>query len=187
MQTRRPIDVLTDRSGDTLAAWLRAHPGIEIICRDRASAYADGVAKGAPQAIQVADRWHLWNNLGVAVERTVARHRHCLVAAVADLDDAPKRPDIAEVAAGLQRGPVEPPLRQDRVAVRTRARYAEIQALLAQGNSIRSIGTQLGLARGTTRRFARATSPEELLVNNRTGYRDSILDEFKPYLHQHHG
>ncbi|WP_084515697.1 transposase, partial [Nocardia acidivorans] len=184
MQTRRPIEVLTDRSGETLAAWLRAHPGVEIICRDRASAYADGATKGAPQAIQVADRWHLWNNLGVAVERTVARHRHSLATAVAHLDDAPQRPDIAELAAGTPHGPVEPLLRQDRTAIRTRARFEQVHALLAQGKSIRAIGTQLGLARGTTRRFARAESPEELLVNNRTGYRVGILDEFKPYLHQ---
>ncbi|MGW0252080.1 ISL3 family transposase [Nocardia goodfellowii] len=184
MHTRRPVDVLTDRSADTLRAWLQARPGIEIVCRDRAGAYADGVAKGAPQAIQVADRWHIWKNLGDAVERTVARYRHCLTAAVTGLDDTPQRPDIAVLAAELHRGPVEPGLRQDRVAVRTQQRHAEVHALLAQGKSIRGIGTQLGLARGTARRFARAESPEELLVNNRTGYRASILDEFKPYLHQ---
>jgi transposase len=155
---------------------LRTHPGVEIICRDRASAYADGAAKGAPDAIQVADRWHLWNNLGDAVERTVARHRHHLTAAVTDPGDVPQRPDISEVAAAQHHGPVEPQLRQDQVAVRTRERYAQVQALLAEGKSIRRIGTRLGLARGTTRRFARAESPEELLVNNRTGYRAGILE-----------
>ncbi|MEV6259107.1 hypothetical protein AB0L97_38395, partial [Nocardia sp. NPDC051911] len=75
--------------------------------------------------------------------------------------------------------------RADRTAVRTRERYAQVHTLLAQGHSLRRIGRQLGLARGTIRRFARAASPDELLVNNRTGYRDqSLLDEFKPYLHQ---
>ncbi|MFC9434756.1 ISL3 family transposase [Nocardia sp. NPDC057030] len=183
MNTRRPVDVLTDRTADTLTAWLKAHPGVEIVCRDRAGAYADAAAKGAPQAIQVADRWHIWHNFGEAVERTVARHRS-LLTATADPDHSTGLPDIADVATSLHRGPVEPALRQDRTALRTRQRYTEVHGLLAEGETIRGIGIRLGLARGTVRRFARAQSPEELLVNNRTGYRTGLLDEFKPYLHQ---
>lgn len=61
--TRRPVDVLPGRESGPLAAWLRDHPEIRTVCRDRATAYAEGIRVGAPQAVQVADRSRLWKNL----------------------------------------------------------------------------------------------------------------------------
>ncbi|MFJ8133320.1 transposase [Streptomyces hydrogenans] len=78
VEDHRVVDVPPTREAGPLAAWLISHPGVEIICRDRAGAYAEGARRGAPTAVQVADRFHLWQGLGRAVETCVAAHRDCL-------------------------------------------------------------------------------------------------------------
>lgn len=78
LEARQPLDVLAGRDAEPLAAWLRGHPEVEIICRDRADAYAEGARSGAPQAQQVADGWHLWRNLSEAVEKTFGAHHPCI-------------------------------------------------------------------------------------------------------------
>jgi transposase len=176
MQTHRPVDVLPDREADTLAAWLKAHPGAEIICRDRAGAYADGARAGAPDAIQIADRWHVWHNLGEAVEAVVVAHR----ASLAEPPTEPVQPP-PPAPRPLKEQPQVLPSKEIRLVTRTRERYTQVQQLLIAGASRAEVSRRLGLDPQTVRRFADATSLEELLANTR---RDGLIDPFKAYLHQ---
>ena len=75
LERRVAVDVLPERSAESLANWLVQHPGVEIITRDRSEIYAEGARRGAPEAVQVADRWHLLKNMGDLVERVLQRHR----------------------------------------------------------------------------------------------------------------
>jgi transposase len=183
-ETGEPVELLRDREAETLEEWLREHPGTEVICRDRAGAYADGARNGAPEAIQVADRWHLYHNLAGHVEKTVARHRHCL-------EETAPEPDPAEPAGGqpamdLEQAAAAAAARRaadSALAVRTRQRHEQVQALRAQGKGIKPIMRETGLAKETVRRFYRAASADELLTKIRGG-RQSVLDDHKPYLHQ---
>jgi len=75
LEQQRPIELLTDRSAETLAEWLRCHPGVHIISRDRSTEYIRGASEGAPNAKQVADRWHIFKNLREALERLLNRVR----------------------------------------------------------------------------------------------------------------
>ncbi len=183
-ETGEPVDLLRDREADTFADWLKEHPGTEVICRDRAGAYADGARQGAPDAIQVADRWHLYHNLAGHVEKTVARHRSCLEEPAPEPD--PHEPAGSEPAPDLQQAAAAAAARRaedSALAVRTRQRYEQVQALRAQGKGIKPIMRETGLAKETIRRFYRAASADELLAKIHGG-RPSLLDDHKPYLHQ---
>lgn len=84
LETHKPVDLLPDKSAESFAKWLREHPGVEIISRDRCKEYINGANEGAPDAIQVADRWHLLNNLRNTLKKLMESKRACLVAAAAD-------------------------------------------------------------------------------------------------------
>ena len=184
------VDLLPDREAGTLQAWLEAHGGAEVICRDRAGAYADGAAAGAPGAIQVADRWHLWHNLGEYVEKAVVAHRGCLTAApgepAAEGEDAPpgQLPDAGpdEAPAPVPDGLRDVHGRERALVSRTLDRHAAVHELLRAGRSQREAAEILGLSRNTVNRFARQAGPAALLVKA-TG-RDSRLDPFKPWINR---
>ena len=166
MVTRRPVDLLAGRHAQVVQDWLAAHPGVQVICRDRASAYAEGARAGAPDAMQVADRWHLWHNLTEATEKCVIQHRACL-REPATPDDPPIQTPESDAPTAL--------------IARIQERYAAVQELINGGTGYKPAARQLGLAVNTVKRYARAASADKLLES---AARPCNLDEFKPYLHQ---
>jgi transposase len=190
-ESGRVIDLLPDREAATWQAWLTAHPGAEVICRDRAGAYAEGATAGAPAAIQVADRWHLWHNLGEYAEKTVVAHRGCLVpaadATTAEGPDASSGQQLPQDGPGAAPPPEPDGLRdvcgRERALVsRTLERHAAVYDLLRAGHTQRETAQILGLDPGTVSRFAREPDPAALLVKATS--RDSKLDPFKAYINQ---
>lgn len=133
----------------------------------------EGAAQGAPEAIQVADRWHLIHNLSQAVERTVSTLRRFLQPA-AD-PDQPDEPPAEETAA-----PPPESAAEGQLAQRTRARHAEVHTLVAQGLGVYVIARRLNLDPKTVRRYADAPDLTELLAAGRAGMRSSMLDSFNP-------
>lgn len=188
---RCPIDLLPERSAETLRAWLQDHPGVEIISRDRADDYIKGATAGAPQAQQVADRFHLVHNLHDALERAVDRHQTAVHQAAqvegALPDNLPASPPPPEPALVMfppeQETPVEQtPATPPRYQVRRRQRlerYEQVRTLHARGLSQRAIADRLGLDRGTVRRYVEVDSFPERATRRGTS---RCLTPFLDYL-----
>lgn len=175
LEQHHVIDLLPDRSSQTFATWLRTHPGIEIISRDRAGEYAQGVQQGAPDAIQVADRFHLVQNLSDVLERILRRHQ-------AELKHIP-----VPVERVLQQGitPARRRPHRERVKVATRERrlacYQEARQLYLQGQTITAIADRLQISRTKAALFAYAEAYPE-----RPPYRArvSMLAPYETYLRE---
>ena len=195
LERHQPIDLLPDRSSDTLANWLQNHSGVEIISRDRSSEYADGATRGAPDAVQVADRFHLLQNLREALQRVLEQHSAALQAvqlpASAESLPQAQSPDpvvtLADASSGApstaQAHAPAPRNRRERLQEERRERryerYTQVRELHARGMSIHEIARQMALSRQTVRRFLRADQfPEQ--GQRRPGR--SKLERFVPYL-----
>jgi transposase len=168
LERGRVIDILEGRDGAALKAWLQEHPGVEVITRDRWAAFAQAAAEGAPQARQVADRWHLLKNLREAVERLLERHSAPVRAA---LQEAPAAPAAAPAGDGPSEPAPAPPAkrpappsrpptprqqaRQARRQERVR-QYERVKELRSQGQSLRQIARATGLSTKSVIRYLRS-------------------------------
>jgi transposase len=172
LRTHRPVDLLPERTADALSLWLRTHPGVLVVSRDRSTELACGASDGAPEAIPIADRFHLLQNLREAAERALKRTH-------ADLIEQQKALGLAQaVRYKRRRSQIE--IAASKVArLRRQARYEEVVALYKQGMSILGIADQLRMSRSTVRNYVYAGAFPERANRLRTR---SLLDPYLPYL-----
>lgn len=166
LEAGQVIDLLPDREADTLAQWLQTHPSIEIISRDRAGAYADGAKRGASQAIQVADRWHLLKNLGEALTTLLGQHRRLLK----QLDAEPVKtmPSVQQPTNPSSTSPA---------FERRLVRFERVRQLRDDGLTINAIATLIQLDRKTVRKYLNT----ETLAPQRPVRRQSQTTKLAPY------
>lgn len=183
LERRQPIKLLPDRTAESLAAWLREHPGIDVISRDRAGAYAEGARQGAPDAVQVADRFHILANVGELLERVLGSRRTALreAAAVVDRMFAQDQQPVMDNAATPGPPPGKRRAQQGRDERRAQrlARYDAVIALHQEGHSHAAIGRQTGLGRKTVRRYPRAGAFPE---RSAAPARPTMLAPYEAYL-----
>jgi transposase len=190
LELRRPIDLLPDREATTLQAWLAAHPGVEIISRDRAGAYAEGARKGAPNAMQIADRFHLLRNLGDVLQRLLHRHAATLKQTLSAAIDATASSSAPPVEPPPLSGPPEEgvvasslPSQPAPETPRTlrQLRYEEVRSLYERGMPLTDISRKTGLDRKTVRKYIHVEKLPDWTDRRK---RASILDPFREYLQE---
>jgi len=165
------IDLLPNRDTETVAAWLKAHPGVELVGRDRSQTYAQAATEGASQAQQVADRWHLLKNLREAIERVFERYSAVVNAALKATEppSGPARdsavPETGAAVSAVESSPPQPPnepcpesprLQTERTRRRKRVeRFEQVHERRRRGHSARRIARELGLSRRSVFRYLR--------------------------------
>ncbi len=155
LERKTVVDLLPDRDAGSFAAWLRDHPGVEVVARDRADVYADGARRGAPRAVHVADRWHLLRNLGEAVRTAVGAHhtaiRRAWRSVVAERATRATSKTSSPVTTGEARRAARHQPRQ--------ARYVEVRRLSDAGATVSAIARACELDRKTVRKWLREGGP----------------------------
>jgi transposase len=182
LEQRIPIDVLPDREAETFEKWLLAHPGVQIISRDRGGAFAEGGRRGAPKARQVADRWHLLSNLIDAMQCFFLTKDPLLKSlksqpkAGAPLEESPP---LAPWHTGMTKRSEEKSqaLHQERVE-----RYHQIHDLAAKKVDVANIARQVGVSRQTVYTYLQMKQPPERTRIAQEGKR--VIDPYKDYLLQ---
>lgn len=180
LERHRPIDLLPDCSASTLANWLEAHPSAQTISRDGAREYARGIADGAPDALQIADRWHLLKNLREVLQKVLEREWKLLVILGEVSDEAPGTAnehvhpvEQANANAGEKGISIDDLLgsyswanrkerrrRQERRAVRLE-QYQRAVELKKRGMTVKDISEEVGVGvRALYRWFAAGSFPE---------------------------
>ena len=186
LEEHKVVDLLPERSQESLVAWFKSHPAaeVEVAARDRSNIYREGLAKGAPGATHVADRWHLLHNLALTLEEYLLQKRPVLRKAAAPEVELEEKDD-----EDFGSGPIMPnrPRNHDRKieeAARKRherlvEQWKNIRRLYLAGADLRDICRQLGISARTVYRYKDLTEPPPRPAYKR---RANVLDPYVPYL-----
>jgi len=177
LETHKIVGLLADREAESVRQWLATHPEVDVVSRDRGKMYIDGATCGAPQAIQVADRWHILSNLGDAVEEFLIRAHIRLEDGKASSEDC-QMPD--KPLSSFSATPASQRKSQARL-LRKWKLYQRVQQLHASGMSLRKIGEELGVARNTVRKYFRQPplpTPRPLRASQLDPYEDYLLERW---------
>ena len=178
LEQKRPIDLLPDRRAETVSAWLQAHPHIDIVSRDGSSEYASAIKKGAPQAREVSDRWHLVKNLAACVSVQLAQS----LAQIRRAEQAKAKTSAEEKHLSEEQCPARTRAVQQAQHARQaerRARYGQMMMLREQGMKSADIAAQVGMAERTVRGWL---SRGDIPYSGPRRERASLIDPYKTYL-----